>query len=305
MISIHDVTPRVFALAGCDIEVDNFVNLSIFIDSDFAVTSAMINKGSPEGCALLGMRFCVLYNVRYHTYRVLPLMSTDSFTNSIVVGSMSERKRFYCLKKMVTSKKQRIVNAANVLFVLGLVSEEQYVKKQLLLLVVKAVSYYCLGLKSLILLHDINTTIEFKQLILLGFNKVNIASYVKTVWVKGRGLSNDTENQVILIFKLEQLSFTDLDISSNEGLLSLKGVTLLCSVSHIVKDFVKRLRSTLGEEGCYDPSLHFLQEDCILDDLTKRGRSYKGDDYNLKLQGIAWLYDVKFLRALFCFVIII
>ncbi|GJU84812.1 hypothetical protein Tco_1292358 [Tanacetum coccineum] len=279
MISIHDVTPRVFALAGCDIEVNNFVNLSIFIDSDFAVTSAMINKGSPEGCALLGMRFCVLYNVRYHTYRVLPLMSTDSFTNSIVVEACRDESGFIGLKKMVTSKKQRIVNAANVLFVLGLVSEEQYVKKQLLLLVVKAVSYYCLGLKSLILLHDINTTIEFKQLILLGFNKVNIASYVKTVWVKGRGLSNDTENQVILIFKLEQV--------------------IMKTIDYYLFDVVVEFHS------CYDPSLHFLQEDCILDDLTKRGRSYKGDDYNLKLQGIAWLYDVKFLRALFCFVIII
>nr|GEX12894.1 reverse transcriptase domain-containing protein [Tanacetum cinerariifolium] len=40
-----------------------------------------------------------------------------------------------------------------------------------------------------------------------------------------------------------------LDISSNDGFSTLKGVTLLCSVSHIVEDFVKRLRSTLGEEG--------------------------------------------------------
>ncbi|GJS64198.1 hypothetical protein Tco_0678762 [Tanacetum coccineum] len=37
-------------------------------------------------------------------------------------------------------------------------------------------------------------------------------------------------------------------------LLSLKGVTLLCSVSHIVEDFVKRLKSTLGEEGYRQPN---------------------------------------------------
>ncbi|GJU41885.1 hypothetical protein Tco_1194842 [Tanacetum coccineum] len=42
------------------------------------------------------------------------------------------------------------------------------------------------GIKKLILLHDINTAIEFKQLILPGFNKVNTASYVNTVWVKGK-----------------------------------------------------------------------------------------------------------------------
>ncbi|GJR71407.1 ribonuclease H-like domain-containing protein [Tanacetum coccineum] len=63
----------------------------------------------------------------------------------------------------------RAVNAARTNM------EEQYVKKQLLLL----------GIKKLILLHDINTAIEFKQLILLGFNKINTASYVNTVWVKG------------------------------------------------------------------------------------------------------------------------
>nr|GEV04930.1 hypothetical protein [Tanacetum cinerariifolium] len=46
------------------------------------------------------------------------------------------------------------------------------------------------------------------------------------------------------------------------GLLSLKGVTLLCSVSHIVEDFVKRLRSSLGEECNYykEPTELEIQE---------------------------------------------
>nr|GEW16068.1 integrase, catalytic region, zinc finger, CCHC-type, peptidase aspartic, catalytic [Tanacetum cinerariifolium] len=38
------------------------------------------------------------------------------------------------------------------------------------------------------------------------------------------------------------------------------GVTLLCSVSHIVEDFVKRLRSTLGEEGVQNFENHFVKE---------------------------------------------
>nr|GEX60806.1 hypothetical protein [Tanacetum cinerariifolium] len=48
------------------------------------------------------------------------------------------------------------------------------------------------------------------------------------------------------------------------------GVTLLRSMSHMVEDFVKRLRSTLGEEGCYDPSCISTEEPYSM--ITKRGR---------------------------------
>nr|GEX51452.1 reverse transcriptase [Tanacetum cinerariifolium] len=45
------------------------------------------------------------------------------------------------------------------------------------------------------------------------------------------------------------VEFHRLDISSNDGFAITLRVTLLCSVSHTVEDFVKRLKSTLREEG--------------------------------------------------------